>query len=134
MKKLSIMVLLCFGLSGCAVVNIITQAKFDANEYALINKIQSETENALEVCETKEKAMSVSESLYQTSIQFKNYAELLPKNTKTTDMSRNLYDITKKFRVSLKTENDYYEYCINKVELINNNAHEIQSVIGKKPR
>ena len=118
MKKLLFVSLLL--LSGCS----LWMAGFDNNEYGLINKVRTISE--LGKCD--EYTVKV---LYNNALEFKNYAQYIPRNDATIGLSNQLYTIVDELH---KRENPSPAYCKAKLNTIAKSAEEIQRVVGSKPR
>lgn len=119
MKRI-VTVLLLLQLSGCA----LWMANYDSSEYSLVNKIRTTAE--LGTCEP-----ATINSLYTTTTEFKNFAQYIPRNKATIDLSKNLYIIVDELH---KRENPSPAYCKIKLNLIAKSAEQIQQVVGSKPR
>ena len=134
MKKL-ILVCAIFALSGCALVDSYFMAKYDTNEYALINNVKTRAEVAQEHCNNQMMVISDVNDLYFKTLELKNFTTNIPRNKEATAMSSKLFDITKETR-------DYYNknekvsemYCKIKFQQISKSADTIQNVLGSKPR
>jgi hypothetical protein len=118
MKKLILCSLVL--LSGCSLF----MANYDTTEYALVNKIR--TQSIVGDC-TK----PVVKELYTTSLEFKNFAEYIPQNKATIDLSDKLHGMVEEL---YKRENPSPVYCKSKLNTIAKTAEEIQRVVGSKPR
>jgi len=124
MKKL-ILACVFFTLTGCSSIeNIIFTSHYDTNEYMLVNKIR--TISQLGVCDT-----SSVNTLYNLSLELKNFSEYLPHNKPTFDMEQNLFKIVEELH---KKENPSVVYCKAKLNIIGQSAETIQKVTGTKPR
>ena len=109
MKKLILCSLIL--LSGCSLF----MASYDTTEYSLVNKIRTQA----------------MKELYTTSLEFKNFAEYIPQNKATIDLSDKLYAMVEEL---YKRENPSPVYCKAKLNTIAKSAEEIQRVVGSKPR
>ena len=118
MRKLVILSVML--LSGCSLF----MANYDTTEYALVNKLR--TQAIVGDC-SKESV----KTLYTTSLEFKNFAEYIPQNKVTIDLSDKLYGIVEEL---YKRENPSPVYCKAKLNTISKSAEEIQRVVGSKPR
>mgnify|MGYP003338060655 CR=1 FL=1 len=134
MKRL-ILVCAFFALSGCALVDSYFMAKYDTNEYALINNVKTRAEVAQEHCNNQMMVIGDVNDLYFKTLELKNFTTNIPRNKEATAMSSKLFDITKETR-------DYYNknekvsemYCKIKFQQISKSADTIQNVLGSKPR
>jgi hypothetical protein len=118
MKKLIIFSVVL--LSGCSLF----MANYDTTEYALVNKLR--TQAVVGDC-TKESV----KVLYTTTLEFKNFAEYIPQNKATINLSEKLYTMVEEL---YKRENPSPVYCKSKLNTIAKSAEEIQRVVGSKPR
>lgn len=118
MKKLFLCTLVL--LSGCSLF----MANYDTTEYALVNKLR--TQAIVGDC-SKESV----KTMYTTSLEFKNFAEYIPQNKATIDLSDKLHGMVDEL---YKRENPSPVYCKAKLNTIAKSAEEIQRVVGSKPR
>lgn len=133
MKKLLLIALVAF-LPGCAIYDAFFMAKYDNNEYALINKIRTQANLGASKCGTPE-VVGVVDNLYATAIEFRNYGQSIPHNEEAARLGTELANI-------IKGVSDRYHskepvsmmYCTTKFASIERNAVIVQNVIGKKPR
>lgn len=130
-------------LSGCAVVQPIYDkfmiAPFDANEYALVNKIRTSAIQAKPNCNTAEDPWMLIynyvEDIHTTSLLLKNYSEYLPKNEQTIKNVDLVYQMTSDLRKRYITEPKVSKtYCELKLQSIIDVSESIQKAIGKRPR
>lgn len=134
MKKLLASVLLISSLSGCALYDAYFMARFDNNEYALINKIRTEANLGAAKC-GKPEVVAVVDNMYRTSIEFRNYGQSIPHNEEVIKMGNELAEIVKGLSDRYHgTEPVSMMYCTTKFSSIERNAVNIQNVVGKKPR
>lgn len=122
-------------LSGCAVVDAYFMAKFDSNEYQLINQIKSASEVNSSNCDDRERMNNVVEYIYVKGTEFKNYTVDIPHNEKANTLALELYQII------TGLHNRYADpkkisatYCKTKLFAIEESAKTIHEVIGDKPR
>jgi hypothetical protein len=133
MKKL-LVILAVWSLSGCALYDAYFMARFDNNEYALINRIRTEANLGAAKC-GKPEVIAEVDSIWRTAVEFRNYTQSIPHNEEATKMGSELAEI-------IKGLSDRYHgaepvsmmYCTTKFSSIERNAVTIQNVIGKKPR
>ena len=133
MKKL--LILLVLPLSGCALYDAYFMAKYDTNEYALVNSIKTKSFLAQSECGDRNKTIANVTDMYNTSYQFRNFTFHIPKNDDATKMAEKLVKLTgdtKEFYT--KNEKVSEVFCKSKLQQIFKSADEIQSVIGRKPR
>ena len=134
MKRLLIAVLLAGNLSGCAIYDAYFMARFDNNEYALINRIRTEANLGAAKCGKPEVVAEV-DAIWRTTVEFKNYTQSIPHNEEATKMGNELAEIVKGLSDRYHgTEPVSMLYCTSKFSSIERNAVNIQNVIGKKPR
>ena len=69
MKRL-LLVCAIFALSGCAVIDAYFMAKYDTNEYALINDIKTKAQVAEENCANNLLVTTQVNELYIKSLEF----------------------------------------------------------------
>jgi hypothetical protein len=133
MKKI-LLALAIWSLSGCAVYDAYFMAKFDNNEYMLINKIRTEANLGAAKCGKPEVVEEVNR-IWRTTVEFKNYTQSIPHNEEATKMGSELAEIVKGLGDRYRgTEPVSLMYCTSKFSSIERNAVNIQNVIGKKPR
>jgi hypothetical protein len=134
MKKLLVGLLLISSLSGCALFDAYFMARFDNNEYALINKIRTEANLGAAKC-GKPEVVAVVDNIYRTSIEFRNYSQSIPRNQDVIRMGNELAEIVKGLSDRYHgTEPVSMMYCTTKFSSLERNAVNIQNVVGKKPR
>jgi|TARA_R110000782_G_scaffold1121_1_gene4253 hypothetical protein len=133
MKKL-IILLAVFVLQGCVLLDAFQMAKFDNNEYYIINQIQTTSELGEKHCGTIY-AKPLVNNLWLRVNEFYNYANSIPHNEETITMSGALLEISKGLHIKYENDPNVSKlYCKLKFELINKNAVTIQNVVGGKPR
>ena len=133
MKKLLI-ILAVWGLSGCALIDAYMMARFDNNEYMLINRIRTQANLGAAKCGKPEVAAEV-DSIWRNTVELRNYTQSIPRNQEATKMSSELAEIVKGMSDRYKSaEPVSMMYCTTKFSSIERNAVTIQNVIGKKPR
>jgi hypothetical protein len=133
MKKLLI-ILAVWSLSGCALYDAYFMARFDNNEYMLINKIRTEANIGASKC-GKPEVIAEVDRIWRTAVEFRNYTQSIPHNEEATKMGSELAEIIKGLSDRYHgTETVSMMYCTTKFSSIERNAVTIQNVIGKKPR
>jgi hypothetical protein len=139
MKKI-ILALSFLTLTGCAsvqslpVINAYFMAKFDNNEYMLINTVRTQANLGASKCGTPE-IVPVVENIYFKTIELKNYSQSIPKNEETIKMSSELSEIVKGLNEKYHSKEPVsLNYCTTKFGIIEKNAVTIQNVVGAKPR
>ena len=133
MKRL-LLVCAIFALSGCAVIDAYFMAKYDTNEYALINDIKTKAQIAEENCANNLLVTTQVNELYIKSLEFKNFATHIPRNEDTIKLSDKLLILTKDSKEQFNKSAVSNFYCKAKLEQIVKSADTIQQAIGKKPR
>ena len=133
MKKLLLIALVAL-LPGCAVYDAYFMARFDTNEYKLINSIRTQANLGAAKC-GKPEVVGIVDNMYATAIEFRNYGQSIPHNEEAYRLGTELANI-------VKGVSDRYHsgepvsmmYCTTKFASIERNAVIVQNVIGKKPR
>ena len=133
MKRLLI-VCAIFALSGCAVIDAYFMAKYDTNEYALINDIKTKAQVAEENCSNNLLVTTQVNELYIKSLEFKNFAAHIPRNEDSVKLSNKLLILTKDAKDQFNKSAVSNFYCKAKLEQIVKSADTMQQAIGKKPR
>ena len=133
MKRL-LLVCAIFALSGCAVIDAYFMAKYDTNEYALINDIKTKAKVAEENCANNLLVTTQINELYIKSLEFKNFATHIPRNEDSIKLSNKLLILTKDAKDQFNKSAVSNFYCKAKLEQIVKSADTMQQAIGKKPR
>ena len=133
MKRL-LLVCAIFALSGCAVIDAYFMAKYDTNEYALINDIKTKAQVAEENCSNNLLVTTQVNELYIKSLEFKNFATHIPRNEDSIKLSNKLLILTKDAKDQFNKSAVTNFYCKAKLEQIVKSADTMQQAIGKKPR
>lgn len=128
--------LLLVSLSGCTVVDAYLMAKFDSNEYELVNQIKSTAEANIRNCSDRDKMNTVANDLFIKGTEFKNYTTHIPHNEKASLLSLEIYKEIDGLhaRYSNVDKKISDTYCKTKLSTIEQSAETIQEVIGDKPR
>lgn len=122
-------------LTGCNTFNSLLVAKYDTNEYELINWIRTTAELSVETCDDNEVSKQNFVTLYRGSLEFKNYTQYLRRNTDTHELANNLYQIVDQgVDMYASSETVSPAFCELSLAQINESATTIQQVIGDKPR
>ena len=109
-------------------------AKFDNNEYYIINQIKTSSALGEKHCGTKYAKPLVNKMWIKVN-EFNNYTTSIPNNEETITMSGALLEITKGLHTKYDVDSNVSKkYCEIKFDLINRNATTIQNVVGGKPR
>ena len=80
MKKLLLVGLISSTLSGCALWDAYMMAGYDTTEYALVNRIKTQAELAIEDCKDAVKSKQNADNLYGTAVELKNFSTNIPRN------------------------------------------------------
>jgi hypothetical protein len=133
MKKLLLISLLLM-LSSCSIIDAYRMARFDNNEYMLINTVRTQANLGAAKCGTPE-VVQVVDNIWFKTVELRNYAESIPNNKETIKMSQELSEIVKGLSVRYHSEQEVsLNYCTIKFGNIEKNAVIIQNVVGAKPR
>jgi len=133
MKRL-ILISLILLLSSCSIIDAYRMARFDNNEYMLINTVRTQANLGAAKCGTPE-VVEVVDNIWFKTIELRNYAESIPNNQETIKMSQELAEIVKGLSVRYHREQEVsLNYCTIKFSNIEKNAVTIQNVVGAKPR
>ena len=134
MKKYYLLALLLF-LPGCAMIDAYFMAKFDPNEYLLVDEIRSVAETSPRYCEDRQTMEKVVSHLFLSATKLKNYSSNIPDNEKTVVMTDELYEevykLDKRYEAPDKISKSY---CKMKLSIIEKSSETIQQVMGSKPR
>ena len=134
MKRILI-VLFAFSLSGCALFDAYFMAKYDTNEYFIVNDIKTKAQVAEENCGNHILVVTQVNELYIKALEFKNFTTHIPRNKDTDNMSTKLLTLTKDTRDYFnKAEKISPIFCKAKLQQVVKSADTIQHVIGSKPR
>lgn len=134
MKRILI-VLFAFSLSGCALFDAYFMAKYDTNEYFIVNDIKTKAQVAEENCGNHILVVTQVNELYIKALEFKNFTTHIPRNKDTDNMSTKLLTLTKDTRDYFnKSEKISPIFCKAKLQQIVKSADTIQHVLGSKPR
>ena len=134
MKKLLI-VLFAFSLSGCTLFDAYFMAKYDTNEYFIVNDIKTKAQVAEENCGNQLLVITQVNELYIKALEFKNFTMHIPRNKDTDNLSTKLLTLTKETRDYFnKAEKISPIFCKAKLQQVIKSADTIQHVLGSKPR
>jgi hypothetical protein len=125
-----IALLFSLSLTSCAIVDSMTMAHFDNNEYKIINKMRTTAQ--LVECGNKDSIKDATNKLWFYSNELQNYSQHIPKNEKSYKMAQSLVEIVK----GLHDKNGEMGklYCEEKFKVIQNTTENIQKATGNKPR
>ena len=122
-------------LSGCTLLDAYFMAKYDTNEYFIVNDIKTKAQVAEENCSNQLLVVTQVNELYIKALEFKNFTSHIPRNKDTDNMSTKLLTLTKDTRDYFnKAEKISPIFCKAKLQQIVKSADTIQHVLGSKPR
>jgi hypothetical protein len=122
-------------LSGCTLFDAYFMAKYDTNEYFIVNDIKTKAQVAEENCGNQLLVVAQVNDLYIKTLEFKNFTSHIPRNKDTDNMSTKLLTLTKDTRDYFnKAEKISPIFCKAKLQQIVKSADTIQHVLGSKPR
>ena len=122
-------------LSGCTLFDAYFMAKYDTNEYFIVNDIKTKAQVAEENCGNQLLVITQVNDLYIKTLEFKNFTSHIPRNKDTDNMSTKLLTLTKDTRDYFnKAEKISPIFCKAKLQQIVKSADTIQHVLGSKPR
>lgn len=134
MKRLAWLSLVIF-LNGCAIVDIYKQARWDNNEYALVNDIQTEAELGIDSCADAKAVTPYVNKMYNTSVNLKNYTKDVDRNQESIKMSQELLTIIKGLKERYSSGDEVSQkYCELKFTTIQTSTTTIKKSLGAKPR
>ena len=135
MKTLTATLIISTSLSGCALIDAYLMAGYDTTEYALVNRIKTQAELAVDDCKDPIKSKQNADNLYVTAVELKNFATNIPRNEDTAKLAGNLVELTKQGKEQyVKNSNVSETFCKLKLQQIGRSAEVAQKVIGRKPR
>jgi hypothetical protein len=110
-------------------------AKYDTNEYALVNAVKTKSIIAQADCNDRQKTVDNVKKIYEKSYEFRNFAFHIPRNKDAQAMSEKLLKLTTDTK-------EYYQknekvsdiFCKSRYQQIARAADTIQSTLGSKPR
>jgi len=122
-------------LGGCTLFDAYFMAKYDTNEYFIVNDIKTKAQIAEENCGNQLLVIVQVNDLYIKTLEFKNFTSHIPRNKDTDNMSTKLLTLTKDTKDYFnKTEKISPIFCKAKLQQIVKSADTIQHVLGSKPR
>jgi hypothetical protein len=130
MKKIAL-TLLVMALSGCTVFDAYFMAKYDNQEYYLINSIRTKAQVAQRSCDTPVMLKSEIKEIVNTSLEFKNFTQYIPRNPEAFKMAGQMVELSEQIKFDDKTSPIF---CKMKLQQVERNAEKIQTVLGSKPR
>jgi hypothetical protein len=126
-------------LSACSAIMPITDvvfpAKYDSNEYEMVNWIRTSAELAVDSCDNNDVSRQNIVNMYRAALEFKNFTQHQRRNQKTHELATNLYQLVDN-SLSLYAESDQVSvvFCELSFDQIATTAETVQKVIGDKPR
>ena len=125
-------------LTGCSTVKNVWDsyfmAKFDVNEYQYITRIRTHAQLGTPKCGT-DNVLEHVKYIHVVSQEYKNYAEMIPRNENSFQLASTLTTITDEFYKRYQGDKPPGAvYCKAKFAAIERSAENIQKVIGAKPR
>jgi hypothetical protein len=138
MKKL-LLLISAVALTGCSTLTSVYDAyfmaKFDTNEYSLINQVKTKAIFAQDSCYNLPIIKEKINDLFATTTEFRNFTFHIPHNEDATNMAGRLVALVNETREHYH-KNNYVSplYCKVKLQQIASSADQIQSMIGSKPR
>jgi hypothetical protein len=124
-----------FLLTGCSTVNSFFVAKYDTNEYELINWIRTSAELSVETCDNMYLSKENYVALYKSSMEFKNFTQYLRRNQDTYALANNLHQLIDQAVNMYANDNQVSQtFCELSLVQISESAEAIQKVLGDKPR
>jgi hypothetical protein len=134
MKRL-LPLIFVLSLSGCTLFDAYFMAKYDTNEYFIVNDIKTKAQIAEENCSNQLLVTTQVNELYIKALEFKNFTTHIPRNKDTDNMSTKLLTLTKDTRDYFnKAEKISPVFCKAKLQQVIKSADTIQHVLGSKPR
>lgn len=122
-------------LSGCTLFDAYFMAKYDTNEYFIVNDIKTKAQVAEENCGNQLLVTTQVNELYIKALEFKNFTMHIPRNKDTDNMSTKLLTLTKDTRDYFnKAEKISPIFCKAKLQQVIKSADTIQHALGGKPR
>ena len=126
-------------LTGCSTLTNLYDSYFMAGydnvEYALVNKVRTFSELAVEDCADTEKTKSNITKIHGYAVELKNFTQYIPENEDANKLGNNLFQLTTQTKEHY-AKNDVVSqgFCKLKLQQINRTAETVQKVIGAKPR
>lgn len=135
MKRLILIAITAMALNGCAIIDIYKQAKWDNNEYMLINDVQTTAALGVDVCAYPKDVVYYVDHIYTKSLEFRNYTAEIDRNLEATKMADSLLNITKGLKDRYHSGDEpSQKYCELKMTTIQTSSVTIKRVLGAKPR
>lgn len=135
MKRLILITITALTLNGCAIIDIYKQAKWDNNEYALVNEVQTTAALGIDMCAYPKDVVYYVDHTYAKSLEFRNYTVEIDRNLEATKMADNLLAITKGLKERYHSGDEpSQKYCELKFTTIQTSSSTIKRALGAKPR
>jgi hypothetical protein len=135
MKKLIVVTITALVLNGCAIIDIYRQAKWDNNEYALVNEVQTTAALGIDMCAYPKDVVYYVDHIYSKSLEFRNYTVEIDRNLEANKMADNLLGITKSLKERYHSGDEVSQkYCELKMTTIQTSSSTIKRALGAKPR
>lgn len=137
MNRLKLLILssIVVVLPGCALWDAYFMAGYDNVEYALVNKVRTFSELAVEDCSNEERTKTNVSRIHGYAVELKNFTQYIPNNEDANKLGNNLFQLTSQTKDHYAKNTNVSEgFCKLKLQQINRNAETIQKVIGSKPR
>lgn len=133
MKKILVVSLVLL-LNGCALIDAYRMARFDSNEYMLINQIHTQAQLGVLIC-GNDQVYPYVDDIYSRSIELLNYSASIPHNNETQVMTTELAIITKGLKDRYDSGDEVSKkYCELKFTNVETSTGIMKTVIGAKPR
>lgn len=126
-------------LTACSAIMPITDvvfpARYDSNEYEMVNWIRTSAELAVDSCDNNDVSRQNIVNTYRAALEFKNFTQYQRRNQKTHELATDLYQIVDN-SLSLYAESGRVSvvFCELSFDQIATTAEAMQKVIGDKPR
>lgn len=133
MKKIIILTVAVF-LTGCGTLLESYLMKYDSNEYKLITDIRTFAGDHKNHCTNQDVSKVNAKDLHLQTINFKNYSQYLPHNSKVIAASQELEKIAQGLNSQYQKGNVSPAFCKIKFESVEKSAETMQKIIGDKPR
>lgn len=135
MKRLILITIAALTLNGCAIIDIYKQAKWDNNEYMLVNDVQTSAALGIEMCAYPKDVVYYVDHIYAKSLEFRNYTAEIDRNVEANKMGENLLAITKGLKERYHSGDEpSQKYCELKMTTIQTSSSTIKRALGAKPR
>lgn len=137
MKALKVLLLSSITLlPGCALYDAYMMAGYDTGEYYLATSIRTEAQISIDNCSSSDKVMQSLDKMHWDSLALMNYTQHIPENEEAHSLAINLNKLvedTQKFYIEKNGQVSGF-FCKKKLQIIADNADDIQEVYGSKPR